>query len=125
MPDSHEDHYRESVDHRAHLEAVFDRVIDAKSVSASSDRQRNLDDISVVDAAQDVGLKRQVYNWVSNLVIIQILFSDLIFVGYLSGVSVGFFDFSADIFKWWIGGSVVETLGLALVIVKYLFRSKG
>lgn len=125
MPDSHEDNYRESVDHQAQLEAAFDKVIDARSVSASNDRQRNLDNISVVDAAQDVGLKRQVYNWVSNLVIIQILLSDLIFVGYLSGVSVGYFDFDADIFKWWIGGTVVETLGLALVIVKYLFRSKG
>lgn len=125
MPDSHEDNYRESVDQQAHLEAAFNSVFDAKTVSASNDHQRNLDDISVVDAAQDVGLKRQVYNWVSNLVIIQIIFSDLIFVGYLSGVSVGYFDFSADIFKWWIGGTVVETLGLALVIVKYLFRSKG
>lgn len=105
---------------------LFEQIKDPKQVTSSSGNQQsnNLDEIVAADARQDIELKQQVYQWVSAIVTLQIIASNIILFCYLAIASIGRLDFSPTVINWWISGTVVETLGLAFVIVRYLFRDR-
>lgn len=79
-------------------------------------------DLNRIDREQDIGLKRQSHQWVSSLVTFQLIAADILVFFYLSLASAKAVDFDSNVLKWWITGTVVETLGMGYIVVKYLFR---
>jgi hypothetical protein len=71
------------------------------------------------DLRQDVELKRRYAKWLLILVAVQLVVADIVFVLYAS-VGKGW-DLSSGVIEVWLAATLVELIGVALVITRYLF----
>jgi hypothetical protein len=71
------------------------------------------------DLRQDVQLKRRYAMWSLVLVAAQLLVADLVFVAY-AWAGEGW-ELSAGVIEVWLAATLVELIGVALVITRYLF----
>lgn len=71
------------------------------------------------DLRQDVQLKRRYAKWLLILVAGQLIVADAIFVAY-AWAGKGW-ELSAGVVEVWLAATLVELIGVALVITRYLF----
>ena len=72
-----------------------------------------------LDLRQDITLKRQYAKWLLILVAAQLFVADLVFVVY-AWVGEGW-DLSGGVIEIWLAATLVELIGVALVVTRYLF----
>lgn len=78
-----------------------------------------------VDHWQDIQLKKTYARWLLWLVAFQLLVTDAVFIAYAwAGKS---WDLDTAVIQVWLGSTLVELIGVALVITRYLFprRDRG
>lgn len=72
-----------------------------------------------VDHWQDIQLKKTYANWLLRLVAFQLLITDAAFVAY-AWVGMGW-ELETSVIQVWLGSTLVELIGVALVVTRYLF----
>jgi hypothetical protein len=72
-----------------------------------------------VDHWQDIQLKKTYAKWLLILVAFQLLVTDTAFIAY-AWVGMGW-ELEASVIQVWLGSTLVELIGVALVITRYLF----
>ena len=127
-PDELEGAPPEDPDPTSDVNAAIDAVLSqAKSRSMlQGDKvgeRKNLDYVAE-DAKQDIELKRKAYKWVSITVSVQLVASNVVILAYLGMDGFDLVEIDPEVLKWWIAGSVVEVVGLAAVVVRYLFGGR-
>jgi hypothetical protein len=72
-----------------------------------------------IDHWQDIKLKKKYANWLLWLVTIQLVVADGVFIAYAwAGES---WHLQASVIQVWLVATLVELIGVALVITRYLF----
>ena len=72
-----------------------------------------------VDHWQDIQLKKTYAKWLLRLVAAQLLIADVVFIAYAWAGNN--WDLDASVIQVWLGSTLVELIGVALVITRYLF----
>ncbi len=72
-----------------------------------------------IDHFQDIKLKKKYANWLLWLISIQLVVADIVFVVY-AGVGERW-HLDAAVIQVWLVTTLVELIGVALVITRYLF----
>jgi hypothetical protein len=83
----------------------------------------SLDGLAARDRSQDIGLKL-LYGWgLLVIMVIQIGLADWVFIRYAQrGVD---WNISPTVMEFWLSATVVETIGIVLIVTKYLFPSRS
>jgi hypothetical protein len=72
-----------------------------------------------IDHFQDIKLKKKYANWLLWLITIQLVVADAVFIVYASeGMQ---WKLDASVIQVWLIATLVELIGVALVITRYLF----
>jgi hypothetical protein len=71
------------------------------------------------DLRQDIQLKQRYAKWLLILIAAQLLVADLIFVVY-AWAGEGW-ELSAGVIEVWLAATLVELVGVVLVVTRYLF----
>ena len=72
-----------------------------------------------VDHWQDIQLKKTYAKWLLRLVAAQLVIADAVFVAYAWAGKQ--WELDASVIQVWLGSTLVELIGVALVITRYLF----
>lgn len=100
------------------VDSILDELGDTPVPKRFSDDK----DLNRIDREQDINLRRQSHQWVSTLVAFQLIASDALLFFYICLAAAGAFPFDAAVLKWWISGTVVQTIGMGYIVVRYLFH---
>jgi hypothetical protein len=72
-----------------------------------------------IDHFQDIKLKKKYANWLLWLITIQLVVADTVFVVYAAKGK--HWDLEPSVIQIWLIATLVELIGVALVITRYLF----
>lgn len=72
-----------------------------------------------IDRWQDIQLKKSYARWLLILVAAQLVVADAVFIAYAWAGSHWHLD--ASVVQFWLAATLVELIGVALVITRYLF----
>jgi hypothetical protein len=71
------------------------------------------------DHRQDIELKKSYAKWLLRLVAAQLVIADAVFIAY--AWAGAHWDLHTSVIQAWLGSTMVELIGVALVITRYLF----
>lgn len=75
------------------------------------------------DKAQDIKLKKRYANWLLGIMLAQVLIANGVFIKYAhTGVD---WQLEAGVIQAWLAATVVQVIGVVLVVVRYLFPQRG
>jgi hypothetical protein len=97
---------------------VLEEVVD----EGASTPIESLDELQRRDKAQDIELKRTVATWTLRAVFTELIIANGVFISYCLGNHWRIPTSAIDI---WLGATVVQIVGVLLVIVKYLFPTRS
>jgi hypothetical protein len=72
-----------------------------------------------VDHWQDIKLKKTYAKWLLRLVALQLFITDAVFVAYAWAGRQ--WELDTSVIQVWLGSTLVELIGVALVVTRYLF----
>lgn len=105
------------------LDAAVSREALAEAVPLQQLDPHDHHGLEGADHKQDIELKKTYAKWLLILVAAQLAVADAVFVAYAwAGVN---WDLETAVVQAWLGATMIELVGVALVITRYLFPRRA